>query len=170
MEVSRVPDVTFRRYEPADREWVVTSNIRHYRSVEGFDSDFDTVVIRTMDDLERRASDGRSHFILAEVDESKVGCVFFSAESEATGRIRLFYLDEAYRGRGIGKKMMKVVMSRAVASGFETIDVSTFDRHEAACHVYSSLGFEVESVEPVLAFGRRMRRWDFGCDLRRRSP
>lgn len=162
------PDRTkteFRRYRPEDRRWVTAAHIDHYRNVEGFDAQFDKALSQALTLLERQSSEASSRFIIAQHERCSVGCIFFSAESERTGRIRLFYLDESYRGYGIGKQMLAEVVASAAAAGLKQILVSTFDRHAQACRLYRSFGFNGVIQNPAMAFGLRMRQVDFQLDL-----
>ena len=96
--------ILFRDYRPADRGWVMAANARHYTEVEGFDASFARAVSGALDLLEAGRDDA-SRFLIVEPgkDAPPVGCVFFSPEDPRTGRLRLFYLDAAFRGRGIGR-------------------------------------------------------------------
>lgn len=157
--------VTLRRYRVADRDWVITANAQHYQENEGFSSDFRCVVADAINQLETQLDDGRSHFVIAEANGCRVGCVFFSPESASTGRIRLFYLDQAYRGYRVGKRMLNQVIRTAKSNGFDKACVSTFDRHQQACRLYASLGFHGSVSEQILAFGQFMRRIDLELNL-----
>jgi len=152
-----------REYQPTDRTWVRDTNVHHYVAVEGFDPSFAMAVCNVLDMLEARLEDEHSRFIIVEASDSRarVGCVFFSAEGARVGRIRLFYLDRAYRGQGVGRRMIEDVIAHGQERGFDAIRVSTFDRHAAACRLYRSLGFQEQNNEPALAFGQRMRQIDF---------
>jgi GNAT superfamily N-acetyltransferase len=153
----------FRDYRPTDREWVMSANVCHYERIEGFDPSFTVAVSKALDLLEERLDDATSKFLIVEAGETHhpVGCVFFAAESPAIGRLRLFYLERPYRGLGIGKRMIGLLVEHAREQGFERILVSTFDRHEAACRLYRVLGFRAQTREPAIAFGQQMRQTDF---------
>ena len=159
--------VTVREFRTADREWVATANIRHYTEVEAFDASFAQAVDSALDMLLAVRNDEGSKFLIAERKDvsAPAGCIFFSAETPETGRTRLFYLDEALRGRGIGKHLLDQVLNHACRHGFKHIRVSTFDRHEAACHLYRIAGFRGIERDSAVAFGQNMRQIDFELDL-----
>lgn len=157
--------VEFRTYRLSDRKWVTAVNIRHYRDIEGFNGQFESVVNETLDLLERQRHDTTSYFLIAVVDENPVGCIFLSAETPETGRVRLFYLDTSHRGTGIARKMLERIIEAASTVGFSEIRVSTFDRHHAACRLYISFGFQSSVHGPKYAFGQVMRQIDFARGL-----
>ncbi|MFD1156977.1 GNAT family N-acetyltransferase [Roseovarius aestuarii] len=144
---------------------MISANLRHYRNVEGFDRSFKDVIISALDHLEQQVMDGRSHFIIADDKGCRVGCIFFSPEDEVSGRVRLFFLTEAYRGHGVGKRMLNQVIEHACQKEFETIRVSTFEQHRDACGLYAATGFKGKVGEPMEAFGRVTRQVDFEYDL-----
>jgi len=155
----------FRPYRIDDREWVVDANVKHYRVVEGFSSNFSDVVTKAVNYLESKMTDERSNFIVVEVDGRRGGSVFFSPESKVVGHIRLFYLEEALRSRGLGKQMLHRIIEHARINQFEKVCVATFDRHKAACRLYASLGFQSVIGESNVKFGQRMRQVNFELDL-----
>ncbi|WP_048305548.1 GNAT family N-acetyltransferase [Halomonas sp. PR-M31] len=153
--------ITFRDYRATDRNWVATANVRHYMIVEGFESGFADAVSEALDLLEKKLEDRASCFLIAEAAKNMIGCVFFTAETITKGRLRLFYLDESYRGQGIGRAMLDRIIEHAQGEGFDRIHVSTFDRHVNACRLYQSAGFQSVIGEPLIAFGQSMRQVDF---------
>ncbi|MCQ0090234.1 GNAT family N-acetyltransferase [Roseovarius sp. M141] len=157
--------IILRDYRVADRDWVAAVNVQHYTDVEGFDASFAKAASDALDLLELQISNKHNDFIIAEVEQGPVGCIFFAAESKTAGRVRLFYLDTAYRGLGVGKRMLSRIIERAVENGFRRICVSTFDRHLEACSLYTLLGFQRTIHEPSTAFGKKMRQIDFELDL-----
>ncbi|WP_112323540.1 GNAT family N-acetyltransferase [Oceanibium sediminis] len=157
--------ITFRSYRSTDRDWVHAAHLHHYEKAEGFSPDFGDAVSGALDLLEARIGDGRSRFTIAEAAGHRVGCIFFCAETAAAGRIRLFYLDPAHRGRGIGKAMLTGILDHAAREGVETVLVSTFDRHRDACRLYAALGFLGTTGAERTAFGQRLRQVDFTLDL-----
>lgn len=159
--------VTVREFRTADREWVATANIRHYTEVEAFDASFAQAVDSALDMLLAVRNDEGSKFLIAERKDvsAPAGCIFFSAETPETGRIRLFYLDEALRGRGVGAYMLDQIRDHACRHGFKHIRVSTFARHAAACHLYRVAGFRGIEHDSAVAFGQSLRQIDFELDL-----
>lgn len=163
----QLPSSKFRNYRLTDREWVSTVNVDHYTRVEGFDPSFEKAVSTALDLLEARVDEKSSRYLIVEAGETRrpVGCVFFSADEPAIGRLRLFYLDRAYRRLGIGRHMIEELIAHAKGQGFERVRVSTYDRHEAACRVYGELGFREQEREPTIAFGQQMHQIEFEKNL-----
>lgn len=163
--------VTFETYSKEDRAWVLSANVRHYRDIEGFNDEFGGAVALALDQLEGQFDDQRSMFRIVQDEERHIGCIFFSAETSTTGRIRLFYLDSDYRSVGIGSRLLDSVISHAAEKGFETVLVSTFERHEAACQLYVKCGFNGIARPETEVFGQKLTQIDFALALAKgKSP
>jgi GNAT superfamily N-acetyltransferase len=89
------------------------SNLRFYRTFHDFDATFADAMNAALDLLEAQLSDVTSTYLIAESSQGPAGCIFFSSETSTAGRIRLFYLEQAYRGQGIGARLLRRVLTKA---------------------------------------------------------
>ena len=55
-----------------------------------------------------------------------------------------FCVDEACRGKGIGKRLFDRVKQHAKEQGAYNIDLNVWDFNEDAVHFYKSLGFDIQ--------------------------
>lgn len=157
--------VTLRPYDRADRDWVQRANLLFYQRVHGFDASFAEVLAGVLDLLDTKRTETASTYLIAQSAKGPAGSIFLSREGPSEGRIRLFFLDEAQRGRGIGAGMLRAVLAQARRNNLSRIKVSTFDRHPEACQLYDAFGFEETAVTPTKAFGQEMRQLDFELTL-----
>jgi ribosomal protein S18 acetylase RimI-like enzyme len=51
------------------------------------------------------------------------------------------FVEEAYRGRGVGRTLLDAVMEWARARGCRRLRLDTNERNERGIHLYESLGF-----------------------------
>jgi ribosomal protein S18 acetylase RimI-like enzyme len=58
-----------------------------------------------------------------------------------------FHVSDAYRQRGIGRRLMERVVARGEAAGFRVIVCETQNTNVPAIKVYRLLGFRVEGVD-----------------------
>ena len=56
-------------------------------------------------------------------------------------RITGLAVDEAYRGRGVGRALVEAVIARAAAAGAHTVDLKVLGGNLSALALYRSLGF-----------------------------
>ena len=58
-----------------------------------------------------------------------------------------FHLEPAYRGRGIGRRMMEALAERAAAAGLRVISVETSTTNVPAMRFYRRVGFSIDSLD-----------------------
>lgn len=153
--------ITYRPYQHSDRDWVTLVNSHFYQRSHGFDATFLDALNAALDLLEKQISESTSTYLIAEAAKGPVGCIFLSAEPQNAARIRLFYLEEAYRGQGVGAHLLRLVLNVARENQLTKVHVSTFDRHHEACRLYESFGFRPCVKSPAEAFGQVMRQIDY---------
>jgi ribosomal protein S18 acetylase RimI-like enzyme len=87
-------------------------------------------------------------FVL-EVDGAPAGRLWL-AEREIDGRRAMFifdiHLDEAYRGRGLGRAAMQLAERETLARGIHRIELSVFGGNTVARALYLSLGYVERSI------------------------
>jgi ribosomal protein S18 acetylase RimI-like enzyme len=68
------------------------------------------------------------------------------------GQIGLFSVDQMYRGRRIGSRLLNVAMKRCHAGGCKQILVVTQRQNSASCRFYERVGFHVANEQAVFHF------------------
>ena len=86
---------------------------------------------------------------IVEADGEAVGHVWF-AESSRNDRRTIFVndveIDEAQRGRGLGRAAMGLVEDEARARGIDRVELNVFGGNTAARSLYRSLGYDEVAV------------------------
>ncbi len=78
------------------------------------------------------------------------------------------YVDPAARGRGIGRRLVQVLIGSTEAAGIWTIQSGIFPENTASIALHQALGFRVVGTRERL--GRQHGRWRDVVLLERRSP
>lgn len=97
------------------------------------------------------ATPGHHVFVLELAGEpvERVGRLWL-AEREIDGREAIFiydiHLDEAYRGRGLGRAAMELAEVEALSRGFHRMELNVFGGNEVARRLYHSLGYVDRAV------------------------
>lgn len=124
-----------------------------YPAEYGLDGDFETEVAARLGELVMRGWPREDEGIWAAEREGRMaGAVMLTREGPVLGRVRYFIVAPGARGRGVGRRLLSELVARARTSGYERLELVTFDELEAAAHLYREAGFRC-----VLA--QRERRW-----------
>jgi GNAT superfamily N-acetyltransferase len=92
---------------------------------------------------------------VAELDGRVVGSVIVTPRSDGTGLLTKFFVDAAFRGRGVGRPLLEVAVTAARAAGLLRLELDTRSFFHEAVHLYESTGWR--SIPRPAAAGK--------CDL-----
>ena len=121
------------------------------------------LVPRTLEDQQAWLQDrtGALGVLVAEIDGQVVG---FSSLSEYRPRAAYrtsvessVYVDEAVRGRGVGRRLLHDLVDLAKASGFHTMVARVAGGHEASIKLHAAVGFATVGTEREV--GRKFGNW-----------
>jgi GNAT superfamily N-acetyltransferase len=85
--------------------------------------------------------------------------------SQPSARLRFFILDEAFRGRGVGRRMLAEAMRFCREKHYERVYLTTLPGLEAALHLYYQQGFALVSETPGAFHGSRSVEQTLECQL-----
>lgn len=106
---------------------------------------------RDLDDLEGFYAGGL--FDVLETEDDIIGTVGLLPLGGGVCELRKMYLKQGYRGRGLGKRLLKHATARAKELGFTRIELQTARVLEEAIGLYEKFGFT-----PVETTDRRCDR------------
>jgi GNAT superfamily N-acetyltransferase len=139
--------------EPGDLGWVVMAHGEIYAREFGWDTSFEELVARIVADYTVDREPGREAAWIAEVDGSRVGCVFCVAEDEATAKLRILLVDREARGQGVGRGLVRRCLDFARDAGYRRMILWTNDPLVSAARIYLAEGFRLTAEEPHRSFG-----------------
>ncbi|MBW8523163.1 GNAT family N-acetyltransferase [Chryseobacterium chendengshani] len=94
-------------------------------------------------------SNADTEIIIEEFENLVVGFVTVVKNNAAQGEIGLVAVDEAHRGKGIAKKLMKQALAYFYKNNIKEVRVVTQLFNKPACKLYESVGFEIEDVKYI---------------------
>jgi ribosomal protein S18 acetylase RimI-like enzyme len=96
----------------------------------------------------------RGRFYLANVDGVAAGVGALMPVSEDLGEVKRMYVRPAYRGAGIGRRILEQLLDDAREMQYRAVRLETMSYMTEAQRLYRSLGFV--SIEPFAAEGAVM--------------
>ena len=82
------------------------------------------------------------HIFLAFVEERAIGCCALIAMKPGVFEVAKMAVDERYRGRGVGRKVLAYTIEEARALGATLLYLETNHKLANAIHLYESQGFQ----------------------------
>ena len=148
-------DVTIRDLETGDAGWILMRHGVLYAAEEGYDLSFEAVVAEILAGFIRDRDPARERAFVAVAGNQRLGCVFcVRGSAPDMAKLRLFLIDPAARGRGLGKRMLAESMGWARAQGYRRMELWTHESHRAACALYGRAGWRMIRSEPARAIGQ----------------
>jgi ribosomal protein S18 acetylase RimI-like enzyme len=86
--------------------------------------------------------------ILASVDGKGAGCIALRRISDDICEMKRLYIREIYRGLGIGKALISMLVDEAKKLDYRYIRLDTLETMKEAQNLYSSIGFY--DIEPYV--------------------
>ena len=78
---------------------------------------------------------------LAVADEKGVGCVALRPIDERTAEVKRMFVDQQWRGRGVGRALLRALVDGARIRRYVTLRLGTLHDMDAAQSLYHSFGF-----------------------------
>jgi ribosomal protein S18 acetylase RimI-like enzyme len=121
---------------------------------EAFSASLEEYQSLSLEEVKRRLWSDSDTFVVGAFDEDRlVGMAGFyrhrSPKTNHKGHVWGVYVARGVRGKGIGRRMMRMLLDRGAAiGGIEQIMISVTTTQAVAISLYRSLGFESFGCEP----------------------
>jgi len=145
-----------RPLKAADRDWIFDRHRAHYCEGEGFDDSFSPLVARRLDEVLASPDPAEACGWVLWRGNARQGSILFGRDVDGAARLRLFYLEPAARGQGLGRALLDRLTDHARASGAPVLRVATHAEHAEAGRLYARSGFRRTARFPVTSFGRAL--------------
>jgi diamine N-acetyltransferase len=92
--------------------------------------------------------------------DAPVGFAMFQKRADGSAYIWRVMVDGPLQGRGLGRKLMMFLVAEIQGLGHKAVYISHRPQNAAAAHLFESMGFKQEDIEPdgevlrCLRFGR----------------
>ncbi|GAA3734804.1 helix-turn-helix domain-containing GNAT family N-acetyltransferase [Flavobacterium ginsengisoli] len=148
-------DITYRHnITPGDIGYIIYLHGFIYGNESNFSTDFEKYVIKTFYDFLEKYSPENDRIWMAEYNNKIVGCVAIVHQPNEEAQLRWFLLDPAFRGLGIGKKLLTEAVDFCKEKKFKNVFLLTTSMQDKALQMYKIMGFELTKSEEVHEWGK----------------
>ncbi len=158
-------DIELKGLGPGDVSWLIDQHGHAYAASEGFDETFGVLVAQILADFEAGHDETCERAFIAWSENKRLGSVFCVRLTDKVAKLRLFYLVQESRGRGIGQHMLDACTDFARHAGYERMQLWTHESHKAACVLYARNGWQLIGSKPVHSFGVDLVEQTWQVDL-----
>ena len=146
--------VTVREHRAGDMGWIVSRQAALYAEEYGWTTEYEALAADIVAQFLKNFDPVRERCWIAEYDGTSVGAVMLVKHSQTVGKLRLLHVEQAARGRGIGKRLLDECIRFARAVAYQRITLWTQSNLLAARHLYETAGFVCVQQEPHHRFGK----------------
>lgn len=136
--------------------WLIHRQGLLYHLEQGWNGEFEALITRIYQKYEAAPATPPKGLWVAEQGGEVAGSIFIvpaAEEPEGTAQLRMLYVEPAFRGRGIGKRLVEEAIRFSRSSGYRRIILWTQDSLGSARRIYQSAGFQLVREEPHHSFG-----------------
>jgi DNA-binding MarR family transcriptional regulator/GNAT superfamily N-acetyltransferase len=153
-ETFKAKDFELRGLKAGDLGWVISRNGELYAQEFGWNRDYEAFIAEILVSFVKKPTNAKERAWIAELNGTRLGCVFVMRESNATAKLRILLVEPAARGLGLGARLVNECISFARAAGYSKIVLWTNDVLVSARKIYEAQGFKIETQERHKSFGK----------------
>ncbi|UYN99346.1 MAG: MarR family transcriptional regulator [Devosia sp.] len=145
-----------RPHRVGELGWLIHRQGLLYHLEQGWTGEFEALIAKIYAEFEQTPPSPRKSLWVADIGGVVAGSVFVVPASDAperTAQLRALYVEPMFRGRGVGKQLVRQAVSFAKGAGHHRIMLWTQSCLVSARRIYETAGFKLTSTEPHHSFG-----------------
>jgi len=151
-------EISIRTFiKPGDLGYIIYRHGKLYGDEYNYSVAFETYVGAGLHEFYTNYNADIDRVWICEHHDRIIGFVLLMHRANKTAQLRYFYLEPAYRGIGLGKKMMDLFMEFYKKSGYLSAYLWTTDELTAAASLYTRHGFKLTESKDSTAFGKPLK-------------
>ena len=137
---------------PGELGWLVQVHTEFYAREFGWLEVFECLVAEIVVDYLKSDFRDRQACFIAEVAGTPVGSVMLTRNSQDEGKLRVLFVTEEARGRGVANKLIAALLEKARDFGYSSVMLLTTNNQLVAREIYRKFGFSLASTSPNTTF------------------
>lgn len=163
LQMISLNDIAIRTtLRPGDIGYVIHMHGRIYKQEYNYGIAFETYVAAGLHEFYQQYDPVKDGVWICEHNDHIIGFLLLMHRGE-TAQLRYFILEPAYRGFGLGDKLMQLFIAHLTHQQYRSAYLWTTDELPAAAHLYTKYGFRLTEEKPSEAFGKVVveQRYEF---------
>ncbi|AMS18217.1 MarR family transcriptional regulator [Pseudomonas chlororaphis] len=172
-QIAAATPSVLRGYRPGMIGRITELHAHYYSRLVGFGQFFEQRVAAGLAEFSERLDNPDNGVWLAVLDERIVGSIAIDLgdaadrpQADRVAHLRWFILDEAARGTGTGRLLLKAALEHCDQVRASSCYLWTFSGLDAARHLYEAFGFQLVEEQPAAQWGKTVLEQKFA----RRHP
>jgi len=160
--------LALRPHRIGELGWLVHRQAILYNEEYGWNGEFEALIARIYAEYEEAPHSPPKGLWVADRGGHIAGSIFVlaAADDPSTARLRMLYVEPAFRGLGLGSMLVEQAVRFARQSGYQRLVLWTQDCLVSARRVYQAAGFTLASEERHHSFGKDLNGQTWQLDLR----
>lgn len=160
-------DTTIRTgLQPGDIGNLIALHGELYARDAGFDHTFEAYVATTVGEFFESYDPACDRLWVVERDSEMLGSLALKGRTAAEAQLRYFLLHPSLRGRGLGRRLMELLIAFARETGYTRIFLLTDEDHTAAAtHLYLAYGFRLSETRSIARWGMSTAEQRYDLEL-----
>ncbi|HWA32687.1 MAG TPA: GNAT family N-acetyltransferase [Cyclobacteriaceae bacterium] len=158
-------DIVISNYlQPGDMGYVTYLHGKLYREEYQFGHQFEAYVAEGLLEFYHQYDPKNNRVWVCRHKDQIIGFLVLMNRGKAA-QLRYFIIEPAYRGIGLGRKLMEEYMTFLKACGYTSSYLLTTHELGAAAHLYTAHGFKLTEEKESAAFGRPLKEQRYDLSL-----
>ena len=148
-------DISIRtELKPGDLGYVIYRHGKLYNEEYNYGIIFETYVAVGIHEFYKNYNPEKDSVWICEHDQKIIGFLLLMHRENNVAQLRYFYIEPAYRGIGLGKKLMELYMNFLKGKGYRSSYLWTTHELYSAASLYKRHGFKLTEEKESTAFGK----------------
>ncbi|MCB0686491.1 MAG: GNAT family N-acetyltransferase [Saprospiraceae bacterium] len=148
--------------QPGDIGFIIHRHAKIYHEEYGFGASFERYVGEGLIEFHKNYDQHVDRVWVCEHHQKIIGFLLLMHRENHAAQLRYFYLDQEYRGIGLGKKLMSMFMDFLNKKDYHSAYLWTTNELAAATSLYKAHGFKLTQEKHSTVFGKPLieQRYD----------